>query len=52
MYFDDPAPAYERGGSVVEGGMIAAAAVFISPVGWLILAPLGAWTAIAARSLF
>ena len=52
MYFDDPAPAFGRGGDVVEGGLIAAAAVFVSPVGWLLLAPLGAWTLAAAHSLF
>ena len=52
MYFDDPAPAFGRGGSVVEGGLIAAAATFVSPVGWVLLAPLGVWTATAAHALF
>ena len=52
MYFDDPAPEFEKGGSVVEGGLIAAAAVFVSPIGWVLLAPLGVLTLSAARSLF
>jgi NADH-quinone oxidoreductase subunit N len=52
MYFDDPAPAFERNDSIVEGGLIAVAAVFVSPAGWLLLAPLGALALTAARSLF
>ena len=52
MYFDDPAPEFQRGGSVVEGGLITVAAVFVSPVGWLLLAPLGIWTMTAAKALF
>jgi NADH-quinone oxidoreductase subunit N len=52
MYLDAPAPEFGGGRNVVEGGLIAASAVFVSPVGWLLLAPLGAWTATAARSLF
>jgi len=51
MYFDDPAPAYGRGDRV-EGGLIAVAAVAVSPAGWLLLLPLGGWTLHAARSLF
>ena len=35
MYIDEPAPAFQRGGSIVEGGLIAAAATFVSPVGWV-----------------
>ena len=52
MYFDEPAPAFARDGDAVEGGLIAAAAVVISPIGWLLLAPLGAWTLTAAKALF
>jgi NADH-quinone oxidoreductase subunit N len=52
MYFDDPAPEFQRGGSAVEGGLITIAAVFVSPVGWLLLAPLGIWTMTAAKALF
>ena len=52
MYFDEPAVAFGRNDNVVEGGLIAVSAAFISPLGWLLLAPLGAWTMTAARSLF
>ena len=52
MYFDEPAPAFQRGGDVVERGLIAVSATFVSPLGWLLLAPLGAWTLAAAKSLF
>ena len=54
MYLDAPAPAPAFGGerNLVEGGLIAAAATFVSPVGWVLLAPLGAWTLAAARTLF
>ncbi|MDE0877934.1 MAG: NADH-quinone oxidoreductase subunit NuoN [Sphingomonas bacterium] len=52
MYFDDPAPAYSGEANTVEGGLIAAAAVFVSPVGWLLLAPLGVATLTAANALF
>ena len=52
MYFDDPAPAFQRSDDVVQGGLIAAGALFVSPLGWALLAPLGAWTMAAARSLF
>jgi NADH-quinone oxidoreductase subunit N len=52
MYFDDPAPAFGKGADVVEGGVLVAAAVFISPLGYLSIPLLSAWTAAAARSLF
>ena len=52
MYLDGPAPAFGRERNLVEGGLIAAAAVFVSPVGWLLLAPMGTWTLAAARTLF
>ncbi len=52
MYIDDPAPAYGGRSTPVEGGLITAAAVLVSPVGWLLLAPLGVATLAAARSLF
>lgn len=53
MYFDPPID-----GVVLdrtdrfEGGLLTASALFISPLGWFLLAPLGAWTLTAARSLF
>ncbi len=52
VYFDPPAPEFERGTNAVEGGLIALAAVLISPVGWFLLAPLDAWTTTAAKALF
>ncbi|MFL9842331.1 NADH-quinone oxidoreductase subunit NuoN [Sphingomonas sp. ST-64] len=52
MYFDDPAPAYAKGDSALEGGLIAAAAVFVSPLGYLLIPVLGAWSMAAARTLF
>ena len=52
MYLDEPAPAFQRSDEVVQGGMIAAAALFVSPLGWIVLAPLGNWTMTAAKALF
>lgn len=52
MYIDEPAPAFDSERSIVEGGLTTAAAVFVSPIGWLLLAPLGAWTLVAAKALF
>jgi NADH-quinone oxidoreductase subunit N len=52
MYFDDPAPAFAPIESKVEGGLIAIAAVFVSPAGYLLIPVLGAWTMAAARALF
>ena len=52
MYFDAPAPAFAGRADAVEGGLIVLTATAISPVGWLLLGPLGLWTAAAARALF
>ena len=56
MYIDPPAQlAGERlvgRTPAIEVGLIAVMAVFISPVGWFALAPLGLWTAMAAGALF
>ncbi len=52
MYFDDPAPRFEPSRDQLGGGLIAAAAVFISPAGYLALPALGAASLVAARSLF
>ncbi len=52
MYFDDPAPAFAPMDNKVEGGLIALAAVFVSPAGYLLIPVLGAWTMAAARALF
>jgi NADH-quinone oxidoreductase subunit N len=52
MYFDAPAPAYGASDSALEGGLIAAAALFVSPLGYLLIPVLGAWSLAAARTLF
>ncbi|UYY58896.1 NADH-quinone oxidoreductase subunit NuoN [Sphingomonas sp. S2-65] len=52
MYFDEPAAAFHGKPGVIEGGLIALTAAVISPLGWVLLLPLGAWTTLAARALF
>lgn len=52
MYFDDPAPAFAGKPGAVEGGLIALTAAFISPLGYLLIPALGAWSMAAARALF
>ncbi|MBB4155218.1 NADH-quinone oxidoreductase subunit N [Sphingomonas jinjuensis] len=52
MYFDDPAPAFPRSENKVEGGLIALSAVFVSPLGYLLIPALGVWTTAAAKALF
>ena len=52
MYFDEPAEAYSGRATPVESAVIAVSAVFVSPVGWLLLAPLGVATMFAAKALF
>ncbi|UZK70148.1 NADH-quinone oxidoreductase subunit NuoN [Sphingomonas sp. S1-29] len=52
MYFDAPAPAFPRSGSVVENGIIAVTAAFISPLGYFAIPLLGGWSVLAARALF
>ncbi|WP_294391743.1 NADH-quinone oxidoreductase subunit NuoN [uncultured Sphingomonas sp.] len=52
MYFDDPAPMFAPAESRVEGGLIALAAVAVSPLGYLAIPALGAATMAAAKALF
>ena len=52
MYFDEPGVELASQGSAVGGAMIAAAAVFCSPIGMLALSPLAHATARAAAALF
>jgi len=52
MYFDAPGQALARGGSRFEGGLILLAALFVSPLGYLLIDPLGRLTDTAAGSLF
>ncbi len=52
MYFDEPAVQLASEGSPVNGAMIAACALFCSPVGMLAMSPLAVATARAAAALF
>ena len=52
MYFDDPAPAYARVRQPVQGLLILVAAVIVSPLGYLLVGPLGQLTTRAAGALF
>ena len=53
MYFDEPAPAFVKGDDgPLQGGLIAVAAVAISPLGYLAIPLLAAWSMAAARALF
>jgi NADH-quinone oxidoreductase subunit N len=51
MYFDEPAPAFEHSRDWVQGALIAAAAIFVSPLGYLLIAPLSQASVNAASSL-
>ncbi len=51
MYFDEPAPAFAPAEGRVESGLIAAAAVAVSPAGYLAIPALGGWTLAAAHAL-
>jgi NADH-quinone oxidoreductase subunit N len=52
MYFDDPAPAYHRVDSRIEGGLIAVTALAVSPLGYFLIPALGALSTQAAQALF
>jgi NADH-quinone oxidoreductase subunit N len=52
MYFDEPAPALAPMRSTTEGVLIALAALFVSPLGYLTIPVLGAASMAAAASLF
>ena len=52
MYFDAPGRPYAKGRSGLEGLLIALAALIVSPIGYLLIGPLGALTGRAAGSLF
>lgn len=51
MYFDPPVLAFDKGGDRVEAGLLVAAAVMMSPLGYLAIPALSAWTTQAARAL-
>jgi NADH-quinone oxidoreductase subunit N len=52
MYFDEPAPRFEPSRDWLGGALIAAAALFVSPIGYLLIAPLDTAARNAAGSLF
>ncbi len=52
MYFDAPGKPFAKGQSGLEGLLIALAALFVSPLGYLLIGPLGDLTGRAAGSLF
>ncbi len=52
MVFDAPAATPVTGGTPLNGALMAAAAVFCSPLGYLLLGPLAAASRLASKSLF
>jgi NADH-quinone oxidoreductase subunit N len=52
MYMDEPAPPYARLREPVQGLLILVAAIAVSPLGYLLIGPLGSLTDKAAGSLF
>ena len=52
MYMDEPAEPYARVHAPVQGVLILLAALLVSPLGYLLIAPLGSLTDRAAESLF
>jgi NADH-quinone oxidoreductase subunit N len=52
MYMDEPAAPYGRVREPVQGALILLAALFVSPLGYLLIGPIGAITDRAAGSLF
>jgi NADH-quinone oxidoreductase subunit N len=52
MFFDGPAAPFSKKVSVTESALMALAAVFVSPLGYLLMGPLGDLTDRAAGSLF
>ncbi|MFL0412734.1 NADH-quinone oxidoreductase subunit NuoN [uncultured Sphingomonas sp.] len=51
MYFDEPGVPFGEGDRL-EGGLIAVAAIAVSPLGYLAIPLLGAWSMAAAQALF
>ena len=52
MYLDDPAPPYGRVRQPVQAALIFLSALLVSPLGYLLIGPLGSLTDRAAGSLF
>ena len=52
MYFDAPGTPFAKGGNAVETVLILIAALFVSPLGYLLIGPIGNLADNAAGSLF
>jgi NADH-quinone oxidoreductase subunit N len=52
MYMDEPAAPYARVHEPVQGLLVLLAALFVSPLGYLLIGPLSSVTDRAAGSLF
>ncbi|RDE05333.1 NADH-quinone oxidoreductase subunit NuoN [Sphingomonas aracearum] len=52
MFFDEPGEVFRPVENPVEGGLIAVAAVLVSPLGYLAIPLLTVWTTTAAKALF
>jgi NADH-quinone oxidoreductase subunit N len=52
MYFDEPAERYGRVRQPIQGALIVLAALFVSPLGYLLIGPLGRVADRAAGSIF
>ena len=52
MYLDEPAAPYGRVREPVQGALVLLAAITVSPLGYLLIGPLGALTDRAAGSIF
>jgi NADH-quinone oxidoreductase subunit N len=52
MYMDEPAEPYAPARQPLQGLLILVAALAVSPLGYLLIGPLGSWTDKAAGSLF
>ena len=52
MYFDAPAAPYAKGEGAIESGLIFLCALFVSPIGYLLIGPLGELSGRAAGSIF
>ena len=52
IYMDAPAAPYAKGGNAIETGLILLAALFVSPLGYLLIGPIGNLADNAAGSLF
>jgi NADH-quinone oxidoreductase subunit N len=52
MYMDDPAEPYAKADQPLQGALILLAALLVSPIGYLLIGPLGALSDRAAGTLF